>query len=42
MDAYFEDKVFERVDFTKVPLDAGAYEHCRFIDCDFSDRKSVV
>jgi uncharacterized protein YjbI with pentapeptide repeats len=36
MDAYIEDKLFERVDFTKVPLEMGAYEHCRFVDCDFS------
>lgn len=34
---YFEDKVFEQVDFTKQALPKGEYEYCSFTNCNFSN-----
>lgn len=34
--AYIEDKLFEKVDFTADPLQKGEYDHCRFVNCNFS------
>lgn len=33
---YFEDRVFENQDYTKVPPAGGVYEGCSFIQCNFS------
>jgi fluoroquinolone resistance protein len=32
-----EEKKFEQIDFTKMPLAAGDYENCSFINSNFSD-----
>jgi uncharacterized protein YjbI with pentapeptide repeats len=34
---YFEDKIFEKEDFSEHTLHKGFYENCRFIDCNFSN-----
>ena len=34
---YFEDKIFEKKDFSEHALNKGFYENCRFIDCNFSN-----
>lgn len=34
---YFENKTFEKIDFTLNPPVKGEYEYCRFLDCDFSN-----
>ncbi len=34
---YFEDQVFEKVNFSETPMDKGDYEQCRFEYCDFSN-----
>ncbi len=33
----FEDQVFENIDYTQKPLALGEYEHCRFVNCNFSE-----
>ncbi len=32
---YFEDKIFEKIDYSKNGFIAGAYEGCKFILCNF-------
>jgi len=34
---YFEDKTFEKEDFSTTPLSKGDYENCTFINCIFSN-----
>ena len=34
---YFEDKTFDKSDFTQNALTKGEYENCTFITCDFSN-----
>ena len=34
--AFSEGKIFDKVDFTAIPLKTGDYEECRFINCNFS------
>jgi len=34
---YFEDRVFEKEDFTEIPFNPGEYENCTFNGCNFSD-----
>lgn len=36
-DTYFEDQVYDGVNFSAKPLTNGHYEVCSFINCDFSD-----
>ena len=36
-DLYITERTFDKVDFTKIPLPAGEYEHCDFSNCDFSN-----
>lgn len=33
---YFEDKIFDKTDYTKIPVVKGDYEGCIFINCNFS------
>lgn len=35
-DQFYEDQVFESVNFTGTPLPKGEYANCRFVQCDFS------
>jgi fluoroquinolone resistance protein len=35
--AYFENKKFEKIDYTVNHLTKGDYEYCSFINCDFSN-----
>lgn len=37
MSNYIEDKTFEKIDGTKMPIDIAEYEHCDFINCNFSE-----
>ncbi|MBO9636377.1 MAG: pentapeptide repeat-containing protein, partial [Chitinophagaceae bacterium] len=34
---YFEDEVFEKMNFRETPLAKGEYEACSFRQCDLSD-----
>lgn len=35
--SYFEDEIFDKVDFTEKPLPKGEYDGCQFINCNFSN-----
>jgi fluoroquinolone resistance protein len=35
--AYFEDQLFESIDFSLEPLGLGEYEGCNFVNCNFSN-----
>lgn len=39
-----EDKIFEKIDYTKIRLSKGEYEDCNFINCNFynSDLSDVI
>jgi fluoroquinolone resistance protein len=37
MSNYIEDKTFEKIDGIKTPIDIAEYEHCDFINCNFSE-----
>jgi len=37
MSQYFEDRVYEKQDYTQKPLPKGDYEGCRFKGCGFSN-----
>lgn len=37
LDLFFENKVFEKVDFSIKKLPRGEYDNCTFIDCIFSN-----
>ncbi len=32
---YFEDKTFDKINYTDKPLPKGEYENCTFVNCDF-------
>lgn len=34
---YFDDQLFEKLDYTSLPLAAGNYENCRFSHCNFAE-----
>ncbi|HEX8279190.1 MAG TPA: pentapeptide repeat-containing protein, partial [Segetibacter sp.] len=34
---YFEDKAYDKIDFTKELLPGGEYDNCTFNSCDFSN-----
>src|SRR6218665_1540679 len=34
--ALFEDKTFDKINFTEQPLEKGDYESCEFINCQFA------
>ncbi len=34
---FFEDKVFEKIDFAITPFTRGEYEYCTFVNCDLSN-----
>ena len=34
---YFQDKSYDKIDFTESPVEKGEYENCRFMNCDFSN-----
>jgi len=36
-EVYFENKIFEKVDFSVEKLARGEYDNCTFIDCIFSN-----
>ena len=35
--AYFEDQIFQSIDYATVPLAKGEYENCTFTDCIFAN-----
>ena len=37
MDAYFEERVYKRIDYTKKGIIKGKYDNCTFQNCDFSN-----
>ena len=34
---YIEHQIFDKIDYTIIPLPKGNYEHCTFINCNFSN-----
>jgi uncharacterized protein YjbI with pentapeptide repeats len=36
-DVFEEDKIFDTIDFTTLPLAKGEYENCNFVNCNFSN-----
>ena len=35
--AYFDDQIFQSIDYATVPLTKGEYENCTFTDCIFAN-----